>query len=244
MSLHVGTSGWAYKEWKPDFYPADLPQKRFLEHYGTRLSALEINATFYRKQSPTTFEKWFAATPDGFRFTTKAHRGLTYGKNISVDGDRALFLRDVLADAQQLGPKLGALLFLFPKHKDKDPEGFRSLLNGLKGGPPFAFEFRHPAWGEDPEVAAAVAEGGGTMCFSETEGAVPESLPDGPIAYVRMRSATYSPEAREGWAELLQREAATRPVYVFSKHEGIATDDPFGGIGLASWLAERVAEAS
>lgn len=49
MALYVGTSGWAYKEWKPDFYPADLPQKRFLEHYATRLSAVEINTTGSRR---------------------------------------------------------------------------------------------------------------------------------------------------------------------------------------------------
>ncbi|MDQ4094763.1 MAG: DUF72 domain-containing protein, partial [Actinomycetota bacterium] len=72
MTLFVGTSGWAYREWKPDFYPAELPQARFLAHYGRQLSACEINATFYRLQSESTFTKWATAVPDDFRYSIKA----------------------------------------------------------------------------------------------------------------------------------------------------------------------------
>ena len=54
MSLHIGTSGWAYPEWKPAFYPAGLPQSRFLAHYSAELTSCEINATFYRLQSEST----------------------------------------------------------------------------------------------------------------------------------------------------------------------------------------------
>jgi uncharacterized protein YecE (DUF72 family) len=74
MALYVGTSGWAYKQWKPGFYPEGLPQARFLEHYSTALNSCEINATFYRRQAESTFEKWARAVGDEFRFTTKAHR--------------------------------------------------------------------------------------------------------------------------------------------------------------------------
>jgi uncharacterized protein YecE (DUF72 family) len=45
VSLHVGTSGWAYKEWRPAFYPEGMPQARFLSHYASVLGACEINAT-------------------------------------------------------------------------------------------------------------------------------------------------------------------------------------------------------
>ena len=30
MNLHVGTSGYSYKEWKGNFYPEDLPAKEML----------------------------------------------------------------------------------------------------------------------------------------------------------------------------------------------------------------------
>ncbi|HEU4416078.1 MAG TPA: DUF72 domain-containing protein, partial [Candidatus Angelobacter sp.] len=48
MQLHIGTSGWSYASWKPAFFPDKLPSKRFLEFYGTRLNAVELNATFRR----------------------------------------------------------------------------------------------------------------------------------------------------------------------------------------------------
>ena len=44
--LYVGTSGWAYPSWKPDFYPAKLAQKKFLRHYATQLNTVEVNLPF------------------------------------------------------------------------------------------------------------------------------------------------------------------------------------------------------
>ena len=82
-----------------------------------------------------------------------------------------------------------------------------------------------------------IAAAGGTVCVGETAGAVLPRLPDGPFAYVRLRADRYSPEARGAWRDLLEREAAGRPVYAFAKHEGLEAGDPFGGIGLAEWLA-------
>ena len=45
MNLHVGTSGYSYKEWKGNFYPEDLPAKEMLAYYSRRLPAVEINNT-------------------------------------------------------------------------------------------------------------------------------------------------------------------------------------------------------
>src|SRR3712207_8785588 len=39
--VYAGTSGFAYPSWKPGFYPADVPAKRFLAHYATRLNRSE-----------------------------------------------------------------------------------------------------------------------------------------------------------------------------------------------------------
>ena len=72
--LYVGTSGWAYPSWKPDFYPAKLPQKNFLRHYATQLNTVEVNFTFRQLIKETTAQKWIAETPADFRFGVKAHR--------------------------------------------------------------------------------------------------------------------------------------------------------------------------
>ena len=81
-----------------------------------------------------------------------------------------------------------------------------------------------------------MAAHGGTVCVSDRDGEVIARLPPGPLAYVRLRGQSYSPEARDGWRDLLRREAAERPVYAFAKHEGVPAGDPFAGVGLAEWL--------
>ena len=65
MQLHVGTSGYSYKEWKGPFYPEDLPAKDMLSFYGGQLGAVEINNTFYRMPTAPVLESWAAQVPEG-----------------------------------------------------------------------------------------------------------------------------------------------------------------------------------
>lgn len=239
MTLHVGTSGWAYKEWKPDFYPDGLPQSRWLEHYTTLLTACEINATFYRMPTEGAVTKWAAAAPPGFLFTAKAYRGLTYVKSIAPDEGRRALLADYVAALGPVAPRTGAILLQFPAFRERDDAGLDQLLAALPPGPPFALEFRHESW-EDEEVRARVAAAGATVVVSETEGKAPARLPPGPLAYVRLRASEYSDDARAAWGDLLAREAAARPVFAFAKHKtGLPASSAYGGIGLARWLASR-----
>lgn len=239
MALFVGTSGWAYKEWKPGFYPEDLPQARFLEHYARELTACEINATFYRLQTASTFAKWAAGTPEAFRFAVKAHRRITHGQEIAPEPD---FLDGFLETLAPLGARLGVVLFQFPPYRKRDDAALERLLGALSASRRHAFEFRHASWDEDA-VRERIARAGGTVGISETAGEVPERLPPGPIAYVRLRAERYRAAAREGWRTLLEREAMARDVYVFAKHEGVPAGDPFGGVGLAQWLVGQTRRA-
>ena len=78
MELHIGTSGYSYREWKGSFYPEDLSNKDMLSYYGERLGAVEINATFYRLPKTSVLESWAEQVPDGFRFSIKASRKITH----------------------------------------------------------------------------------------------------------------------------------------------------------------------
>lgn len=238
MSLHVGTSGWAYPEWKPQFYPPGLPQDRFLGHYASVMSACEINTTHYQVPSEDAVARWAAQTPDGFRFAAKTHRRITHVRQFPPRGAGEAFLTGFLESLAPLGARLGALLVQFPPTRERDDGALAGLLDLLPPGLPAAVEFRHESW-LVPEVEERVAGAGGTICVSETAGVAPPRLPEGPLAYVRLRADRYSPEAREGWRELLEREAAGRPVYAFAKHKGIEAGDPYGGVGLAEWLMAR-----
>ena len=70
--IHVGCSGWVYRHWKGDFYPAGLPQKRWFEHYAAAFDTVEINASFYRLPLPSTYDGWREKAPPGFRYALKA----------------------------------------------------------------------------------------------------------------------------------------------------------------------------
>lgn len=236
MALYIGTSGWAYKEWKPDFYPEKLPQAKFLRHYGAELTACEINATFYRMQTASTFTKWAAETPDAFRFAVKAHQGLTHGKEVAAEPE---FLDAFLRSLAPLGPKLGVILVQLPPYRKRDDAALERLFKGVPASRSIALEFRNATWDAE-DVRARIAAAGATVCLAETEGKAPAALPPGRVAYVRLRGERYDDAARAAWLELLRRESAARDVYVFAKHEGVPAGDPNAGVGLAQWLMRQV----
>src|SRR5215467_11131833 len=85
--LFVGTSGWAYPSWKPDFYPPKLAQTKFLTHYSSQLNTVEVNFTFRQLLKETTVQKWLNETPDHFRFAVKAHQVITHIKRLRGTDD-------------------------------------------------------------------------------------------------------------------------------------------------------------
>ena len=195
MSLHIGTSGWAYKEWKPAFYPADVPQDRFLEHYGSVLSACEINATFYRLQSESVVARWANAVPQGFRFAVKAHRRLTHTRQMAWNKEEQEFLRRFLESIAPLGERFGALLLQYPPTRPRDDDGLAAVLDLLPQGVSFAMEFRHDSWVADDvfdAIAARVARSASrrhrVRCWtgfrrdrSRTSGCVPTATTPRPV---------------------------------------------------------------
>ena len=78
----VGCSGWQYTHWRGDFYPADLPQAKWFEHYAARFDTVEINNSFYRLPERATFAAWARRAPLKFEFAVKASRFLTHMKKL------------------------------------------------------------------------------------------------------------------------------------------------------------------
>jgi uncharacterized protein YecE (DUF72 family) len=243
MALHVGTSGWAYPEWRGALYPPRLPQGDFLSHYSRELGACEVNATFYRLQPASVLERWAAAVPPTFRFTVKAHRRVTYRKRLAPDAGTAAFVREFVDSLAPLGDALGCLLVQLPEFSERDDDALWALLDLLPPGLPVACEFLHPSWWS-PDVLDALAERGGTVCVREEQGASLAALPPGPVAYVRLKGEHYSDQARQALRELFEREAASRDVYVFARHKDVPADDPHTGLGLARWLTAAAGDAA
>ena len=131
MELHVGTSGYSYKEWKGPFYPEDLAAADMLRYYGERLGSVEINNTFYRMPKTSVLESWAEQVGDGFRFSIKASQKITHRKRLKEAGDETGYLVDTV---RALGPKLGVLLFQLPPNLKADVERLEGFLAMLPEG--------------------------------------------------------------------------------------------------------------
>ena len=147
-AIFVGTSGWAYPSWKPDFYPEKLAQKKFLGHYATRLNTVEVNFTFRQLVKESTIQNWIHETPSHFRFGVKAHQVITHIKRLKGTEDfvpRFLSTIEPLAAAGKLGP----VLFQLPPNLKADSGLLKDFMAVLPRTVPAAFEFRHDSWFSD-----------------------------------------------------------------------------------------------
>lgn len=106
--VRVGISGWRYPTWRNVFYPTKLAQHRELEFASRAMRSVEINGSFYSLQRPSSYERWYAETPDDFLFAVKGGRFITHNKKLrDCAGPLANFLASgVLALEDKLGPIL------------------------------------------------------------------------------------------------------------------------------------------
>jgi uncharacterized protein YecE (DUF72 family) len=223
--LFAGTSGFSYPAWKPDFYPAKLPAKVFLQHYAGRLNSVEVNYTFRQLPSAKTLEGWLAATPAGFGFACKAHMRLTHIMKLKeAEQFTEVFLKalEPLRAARRLGP---VLFQLAPTFKVDIPR-LEAYLPLLPHDCRFAFEFRHPSWLTD-EVYALLGRYNIALCLAESEKLEIPKVFTADFGYFRLRKADYSEESRAAIADQARALlACNRDAYVYFKHE----EDPHGAI--------------
>ena len=124
--IRVGIGGWTFAPWRGTFYPDKLPHARELSYASAHLTAIEINGTFYRTQTPATFRKWRSDTPDGFVFSVKGPRYVTQRHALSEAGDsiKRFFDSGVL----ELGDRLGPILWQLAPTKKFDEGDFARFL--------------------------------------------------------------------------------------------------------------------
>lgn len=116
--IRVGIGGWSYDPWWETFYPADLPKAKELEYASRHVTAIEINATFYRTQSAASFKKWAATTPDDFIFSVKAPRAAVQRKDLREAAQSIEWFFN--SGVSELGSKLGPIFYQMPPYKKFD----------------------------------------------------------------------------------------------------------------------------
>ncbi|HEX9296673.1 MAG TPA: DUF72 domain-containing protein [Polyangiaceae bacterium] len=216
MAVRVGTSGFSYKEWKSIFYPADLPQKRFLSYYATRFPCVEIDSTFYRMPTPETLDGWKDATPDDFRFAIKASQRITHRQRLAVPSDALQYQLTLLG---RLDSRLGVVLYQLPPFFRQDLDRLESFLGALPERPRSAFEFRHLSWFADATFRL-LEKHGAAMCINDNDDFECPAVLTAKHTYVRLRRDQYSPEQRALWKERFREfSAAGVDVFVFIKHK-------------------------
>lgn len=133
-AVRVGVSGWTYPDWRPKFYPSNLPPQKELSYVSRRMNSAEINATFYRLKKPADFAGWYQQTPPNFVFAVKGSQYITHMKRLK-DCKTALanfFASGVLLLEEKLGPVLWQLPERFTYDRSR-LESFMELLPKTTG---------------------------------------------------------------------------------------------------------------
>lgn len=215
MNLYVGTSGYSFKEWKGNFYPADLPAKKMLHYYGEHFRTVEINNTFHRMPKTALLESWAAEVPPDFKFVLKASQRITHFQRLKDSGDSVHYL---LETAGALKDRLGPLLFQLPPNLKKDLPRLEDFLALLPPSRLAAFEFRHQSW-FDQEVFDLMRRHQVQLCVADAENDL--EIPFVSTAkwgYLRLRRPDYNDAELQDWLGRV-RQQGWREAFIFFKHE-------------------------
>lgn len=209
-AIRVGIGGWTFEPWRGVFYPDGLRQADELAFAASQLTAIEINATYYRLQTPASFAKWRDATPDGFRFAIKASRYCTNRKVLGQAGESITkFMAQGLGE---LGDRLGPIMWQLAPTKIFDPDDMKAFFDllpaKLEGARlHHAIEVRHASFA-CPEFVALARTHGVAIVLADHETYPQIADPTADFVYARlMRSrdevATgYPREALDTWTNV------------------------------------------
>jgi len=230
-NVFAGTSGWAYPQWKPEFYPPKLAAAKFLSYYASRLNSVELNYTFRRFPTEKLLAGWIASTPEGFKFAVKAHQNITHIKRLKGAEEWTSRFLGSLGPLQGAG-KLGPVLFQLPPFLRCDVPRLKNFLAQLPRDTRVAFEFRHESW-FSAEVFGALREANAALCQAESEKLKTPDVQTADFAYFRLRKQGYSAEQRSELAGQALQLARVGDVFTYFKHE----DTPEGAFYAEELLA-------
>jgi uncharacterized protein YecE (DUF72 family) len=219
--IRVGCSGWQYKHWRGDFYPASGSPARWLEYYASRFDTVEVNNSFYRLPDSHTFEQWRDRVPAGFLYAVKASRYITHMKKLK---DPAVSVDLLFSRVECLEDTLGPVLYQLPPRWPLNVERLRSFLATLPRRRTHVIEFRDPSWYVD-EVFDALSRGGVSLCLHDMEGSASGLRQVGPCVYFRFHgparyAGTYSAaQLSEPAAWCTTQEKKGAPVYAYFNND-------------------------
>ncbi|MGE0062941.1 MAG: DUF72 domain-containing protein [Xanthobacteraceae bacterium] len=208
-TIYSGIGGWTFEPWRGVFYPKGLPHAKELTYAAERLTSIEVNGTFYSTMKPATYRKWASEVPDDFVFALKGPRYAVNRRELAGAGDS--IKRFIGSGIDELGNKLGPLLWQFAPTKKFDPADFGNFLELLpeKAGNQtlrHVLEVRHDSF-MAPDFIALARSFRMPIVFSEhaTYPAIADLTGD--FVYARLQKGDeklktgYAPKALDAWAK-------------------------------------------
>lgn len=237
FDVRIGTAGWSIPAAVAGRFPGEGSH---LERYARVMNAAEINTSFHRPHKRTTYERWAASTPDGFRFSVKIPRLLTHDQRLA---DPEAVLDRFAGEAAGLGEKLAVILVQLPPSLKFDEDLAAAFFEALQAriDAAVACEPRHTDW-FTPETDAWLADRRIARVAADPAKPAGAENPGGwrGLTYVRLHGSprmyysAYSPEVLAETAETLRREAAHAPTWCI-------LDNTAGSAALPDALTVRAA---
>jgi uncharacterized protein YecE (DUF72 family) len=222
MNIHVGTSGFAYKEWKGKFYPEKISPKELLRFYSSRLNTVEINNTFYHMPNGTVLTSWADQVGGDFVFALKAPQVITHMKRLHHVSSETGYLFKSLSILEK---KLGAVLFQFPESFHADRALLKEFLALIPRAALCAFEFRSSSWLDDGTLDL-LRQKKCSLCIADADEApAGEIISTATWGYLRLRRSDYTDADLSQWAEKVLAQKWEK-AFVFFKHEGEGAKGP------------------
>jgi uncharacterized protein YecE (DUF72 family) len=229
--IRLGIGGWTFEPWRGTFYPEKWPQARELDYAASKLTAIEVNGTYYSSQKPATFAHWAKAAPEGFVFALKASRFCTNRKILAEAG--ASIEKFLGQGITELGDKLGPILWQFMPTKKFDAEdfgGFLALLPSERDGLKLTHvvDVRHESF-RDPAFVALCRRHDVAIVHTHSDDYPQIGDASGPIRYARLmgtreeEATGYPPVELRQWVRVAQGWAAGETGDAFPL---AAPDDP------------------
>jgi uncharacterized protein YecE (DUF72 family) len=218
-TIRTGIGGWVFPPWRGTFYPKEVKQADELAYASRHVTAIEINGTFYRLQTPKTFRHWHDHTPDGFVFSMKGSRFITNRRVLAEAGEAIDKFLD--SGMTELGPKFGPILWQLAPTKQFDEADIAAFLKFLPKRHRHAVEPRHPSFADkaffallrDHNVAVSFGDDPDYPAFDEVTA---------DFVYARLRNSKesektgYPPEALDDIAKRFKAHTAEgRDAFVY-----------------------------
>jgi len=215
MKIHVGTSGYGYKEWKGIFYPEKISPHDMLRFYGERFDTVEINYTFYHMPTVAGLTSWSEQVPDDFTFSLKAPQAMTHLKLLRNVAEETRYFFKTLSVLEK---KAGPALFQLPGSFRANQTVLEEFLALIPAGMACAFEFRSKSWFKK-EILELLRARGCSLCIADTdEKPAGEIISTADWGYLRLRRSDYTEADLSKWLERILAQQWER-AFVFFKHE-------------------------